>query len=201
MEFWSSNAIGKSNQWLYAANYYGEMITVDTSDPANLVNMGVLAIPGDGYPLNMEIYGDTIYLADYYVGIIAIDISVPQTPAIENTFGGTASAGLDLVGNKLYVTDYDTGDLTVYDVGADAYDPPVLGSINDSFGTWGIDVLVIGGLAYVAKYDYGIVVYDVRNPAAMAQAGELALYGVWKLETDSQYIYVVASDLLYVLSR
>jgi len=82
-----------------------ELVIYDVTDPANIQVLSTLALQG---PLQgIEVSGGIAYVADPYVGLYVIDVSVPQSPAvvgggIEGTY---LVGGIALDNDKLYIVD------------------------------------------------------------------------------------------------
>jgi hypothetical protein len=102
-----------------------------------------------------------------------------------------------LTTNTLYCVDYYSGALTSYNIEANQFDPPQLDSNSEGPGSYGSSVVLKGNYAYVARSDYGIVTFDVSNPAQIQFTGQLALYGIEHLATDGELIYAVGTDESY----
>ncbi|MBC8425151.1 hypothetical protein H8E07_13590 [bacterium] len=82
-----------------------ELVVYDVTDPADIQVLSTLALQG---PLQgIEVSGGIAYVADPYVGLYVIDVSVPQSPAvigggIEGTY---LVSGIALYKDKLYIVD------------------------------------------------------------------------------------------------
>jgi len=199
VDLYGGFSIDKSGDWVYCATYSPSLLPVDVTDPHNIESFGEMELPYDGYSYDVQISGNQIYVAHYYSGIIAVDRTNPSAPTIVNTFGDSQTVGLAVSGATLYSTNYDTGALSLYDIGANPTDPPLLGESTDGPGSWGYELVLLGNYAYVSRTDYGLVVFDVSEPSDPQFVGQLALDGAYALETDGTLIYVIANDTLYIV--
>ncbi len=189
----------KSGDWVYCVASSPSLVPVDVADPYDVIDYPEVELPYFGVPFDIQISGDYIYLAFVYAGIVAIDRTTPSAPVIENTFGSSMVAGLCVSGSTLYATDLDIGTLSLYDIGTDPANPPLLGQSTEGPGYESYDVVALGDYAYVARYDYGLVVFDVSTPSDPEVVGQLPMAGAGRLVTDGALIYVLAENTLYIV--
>ncbi len=196
--FWDGWTIDKVDNWVYCANYYGDFLPVEVTDPYNIVAYPELEL-GYGATYEMDIRNDVIYIAQSNTGNLALDRSTPSAPEIVNTFGSTYPHGLLVEENTLYSLDYSSGELSIYNLAVDPVDPPKLGGSTDGPGSSSYHVVILGDYAYVTRFDYGIVVFDISVPSSPEYIGDLLLDGAFVIATDGTLIYVLAGSWLYVV--
>ena len=113
----------------------------------------------------------------------------------------------------LYIGSYSnmSNGLAVYSI-SDPLNPNYLGSFYEDegdfdFGTYISDMQIVNDtLAYVMKPDFGVVIYDVKNPSNIIKAGYFEMnsyfnWGKYGIFVDEGYIYVSGNyDNLFCLS-
>ncbi len=86
----------------------GELRILNASNPSNIVQITVFDGGGDIYGIYVD--GTTIYLADYFKGLIVVNGSNLSNPTkIAQFFDGGHSNDLEVIGNIAYVTDMVNG--------------------------------------------------------------------------------------------
>jgi hypothetical protein len=163
---------------------YSGLQILDLSNPSLPVLLGTIETPG--YALDVELSGQTAYVADFS-GFRIIDISRPNAPEI---VGSLTALGLPrdlaVVGNLVYVADLDG--LKIIDVSLPTA-PQVLGAVATPGPAYG--VAADGTLAYVADVEAGLHVVDVANPAAPVVVGTVAMPGgAYDVEVIGNFAYV-----------
>ncbi len=134
-----------------------ELLTYDLSDMAAPVQRGETGITGNGRRLLVD--GSTVYVAAEQAGVLVIDITLPEAPAVVGTMAPEDGVvGLTMVGDYVVAADYRAG-MTVYAPDARAS----LGNVD----TPGVAMAVTagGGFVYVADYVGGIRQIDASDPA------------------------------------
>ncbi len=191
-------------EWIYASGYtnytwYDALVSVNVSDPYILSLEPLLYLPGifpsPATRSDLAIYNDYIYLSFGSEGMLVLDCSDPGSPTLINSFGIEDPTGVLVEGDTLYIVGYE-GELVMYDIGSNPTDPPLLGSSSDGPGT-DLDykyghVVLLDHFAYISRWDYGIVVFDVSNPASIEYVGDVALTGIKGLATDGTVIYAAS---------
>ncbi len=192
-------AMGFWDTWAYTAGYSDELTPIDMSDPYNIHQEFPTLLPWDGYPQDIEVTDQYLYVAHYNTGIVALDRSNPANPTIVNTFGSDDVQSLLVVGDILYAVDWSTGALSLYDLGADPEDPPLLDMSSGGPGSYGYSVIVVGDFAYVSRSYYGLVVFDISTPSDIEYIGDLELYGATAMINVGPIIYVLTEDALNIV--
>ncbi len=134
-----------------------------------------LAMPG--YANNVDVAGDTAYVAAGAAGLVVVDIANRAAPRIVASLDTSGQANdVEVRGGLAFVADHGAG-LLVIDV-SDPASPALLGSV-DTPGL-ALDVDADGDpaqddLVYLADGDGGLLVIDVSAPAAPVIAGGLAV--------------------------
>ena len=189
-----ANAVAKSGNYVYVTDDYDYLLyPVDVTDPHNIkVKTGVY-YPGDyGYVWDMKLTPNYIYIADNYTGILSMKLNSPSSPVYSTTFGDMNTTGLAINGNTLFSTDSNAGKLWAYNIGSNPANPPLLSSNGQGSGTEGSGVVIVGNYAYLGRFDWGIVTFDISNPSSIKYMGGVAVQGIEALITDGTLIYAVA---------
>lgn len=126
-----------------------------------------------------------------------IDLRNPSQPVEAGRLDDQGFRGLDVAGDRAYVTvrgENDTGWLKVIDV-SNAQTPVELGSLyfpDDS----PYKVEVVGDHAYVRLYDTHLAIIDVRNPSSMVRVADYHPNGSFdEIQVVGSYAYMlVRSD-------
>ncbi len=125
--------------------------------------VGSVPLPYAGQEVTLD--GPYAYVVTGNLGpgsLEVIDIGDPLDPITIASLEIPASVGSDLHGTHLYVVTLSEG-LRVIDL-ADPAEPVVVGET--PLPTWGSDVVVLDGYAYVAqRFEGGVYVVDVSDPA------------------------------------
>ncbi len=163
-----------------------ELVVFDISDPANLAQVGSMALTG---PAN------AIYVAGGYAyitaeGLQVVDVSDPTWP-VEVGFVGTQgmARGVTFVGGYAYVADFQS--LLVIDVSNPAV-PSILGEYPATHKSNAYNVVTVDNYAYVAGGgDFKVV--DISNPAAPIEVGsvDISVGGAIDVVAADGYVYAL----------
>lgn len=143
-----------------------------------------------GYANNVDVNGDFAYVAAGAAGLVVVDVSNRNAPAIVEARDTTGNAN-DVVidGSLAFVADGASG-LQILDVSDPA--APVFLGVADTPGN-AQDVVVRGTLAYVADGESGLQVIDVSDPAAPRVLGSASTGGYSKgVDVSGEQVAVVA---------
>lgn len=163
-----------SNTALYASGLDGAGVEIfDVSNLTNPVKQGKWL--DNGWAIrNVVVNQSTIYVADWFRGIAAIDVSNPSQPSIVGVYD-TPGRAFDLAfhNNNILVADKDIG-LQVVDVSSPSISMPVrsLGAASN-----GKKVIARNGSAYLVDQDssgQGLIAYDVSDPLNPVVQGTFA---------------------------
>lgn len=149
---------------VYISAGLGGMIIVDATDPANPVRIGGFQTFNQDEASRVKISGNRAFIAGR-PDLTVVDISNPSKPTFVGRYGGGRATGMDVSGEKAYLTTTE---------GFKIVDPVVAG------GTYPIiasDVQVVGSTAYLAGSNSGLVILDVSNSAAPQKLGEFKTIG------------------------
>ena len=141
---------------------------------------------GDAY--DVYISGDYAYLAEYYSGLVVIDISDPTNPGMpiyENTTGN--SQGVYVSGDYAYIADGDSG-LVVINI-SDPTNPGTPIYENTTGNSHG--VYISGDYSYIADGDSGLTVIGISDPTNPGTP-------IYEDTTGSAYDVYISGDYAYV---
>jgi hypothetical protein len=163
--------------YAYLADDQSGLAVVDVSDPANPALAAALPLPGSARYIAGA--GDRVYLtADNPVyqadNFFAVDVSDPEQPTLAGStavFDGFPGEvyGVYAVGSYAYVAGADSvgsrwyGGVEVVDVSNPA-DPHSTSFFASYWVRKTLRVHVVGGQAYLAGYDDGLLIVDVADP-------------------------------------
>ncbi len=145
----------------------GLLETWDISDldaPVNLAVINTLGGPTKG----IAVSGSTIAASFLFTDAVRlVDASDPNNPMLRGTISGNSET-IYLEGNSLFIL--SSGQIRAYDISnLDA--PSLLGSSAGPASPK--DIQIVGNHMYVADSSFGLRVYDVSNPAAISEIGQL----------------------------
>jgi len=210
--------LGGGFAYLFDGDYDLRLRVLDVRDPRapKLVGakdqLGGLLASGFSGPSGFEVVGSRAYLlgssnrrlddghwADMQSILQILDVSDPAQPR-ELSFlePFTDNDGMDVAGNRAYVTGLNNGSrLTVVDV-TDPGVPVELGSVSlpDSAGA----PQVVGDYAYYQLSDTDLVAVDIRNPSQMVEVGRYhPTNGLRGFQVSGRYAYALADSSLQVV--
>jgi len=130
---------------------------------------------------------DYAYVANYYSGLVIVDISSKTAPTFAGSYNTVGKArGVAVSGDYAYVADYHNG-LVIVDISSKTA-PTFAGSYNT--GGYANDVAVSGDYAYVAD-DIGLVIVDISSKTAPKLAGSYNTAGTaYDVAVSGDYAYV-----------
>jgi len=166
---WWSEGVGSQRyvgpSWLKAGHY-------DTDDEA----------------WDAEVVGDYAYVADWFGGLIIIDISDKTHPQKVGDYDTDGYAiDVAVAGNYAYVADYDDG-LIIVDI-TNKTNPQKVGGYDTDGNARG--VAVVGDYAYVVDDGNGLVIVDISNKTDPQKTGHYDTSG-------TAVDVVIAGDYAYV---
>lgn len=141
--------------------------------------------------------GDLAFVADGFNGLVVYGVT--NRPSLQTVELGAyntdiqVSRNLDVVGNRVYLTDANNG---VRILDANGGNPTLLGTI-DTLTHVTRDVTVVGNLAYLAvEHNNGLRIVDVSDPQSPVQIGQATLDSNfnWAVAVEGQRAYL-ASDI------
>jgi len=134
------------------------------------VALSALTIPG--YANNVDVVGDTAFVAAGDAGLQVVDVTDRANPSIIGSLD-TAGVAIDIkaVGNQVYIADGENG-LVIVDVSTVA--SPVLMATLDTAGV-AQDLQVEGVYAYVADGNGGISIININDPTNPILISELQI--------------------------
>jgi len=141
-----------------------DLVVLDVSKPSRPVLLGRIDLGMTGR--DIEIADDTAFLACHEDGIVAVDLSDPNSPDPIGWFsvdqiGVGYAAGIEVTGDVAYVA-FRLGGLRVLDIS----DPARMNEIGQpqNFTINALDVDVDGSLAFVSDWHHGLWVFDLETP-------------------------------------
>lgn len=185
--------IGGPTQAIAVAGNYayvgvGSRLTVlDVSIPSSPRESGS-SEPFGAAVRNVEVFGNTAYVAAGGVGLYILDISNPTQPTIIGNYKSTGySEGVTVEGKYAYVAD-GPGGLRIVDI-SDRTHPVEVSSaykLNYAF-----DVIIDGNYTYVAAAGAGLLVADVSDPTRPKEIGSVGLPGyAFGISSTGNTVYV-----------
>lgn len=148
--------------------YYGEgtsLVIADFANSAAPVERGRIALPE--IVRGLAVSGNTVFVANSYAGLYAVDVSSPTTPSIVGFFDtDSAAQGVAVDGSIAYVADAASG-LVILNVGNPAAIVR-LGGIDTAGSASQVAVGTIGvdKYAFVAESDSALRVIKVTVPSS-----------------------------------
>jgi len=193
-----SGELTMSGDWAYTVDWYGNVMPIDISDPYDIQAHTPQASQTE-YPYDMAMTDVYLYIADYSYGVRALNRTSPSVPIYTNTFGNGYDIGLLIHDDLLYAANWYFGSLNIFDIDTNPADPPLLGTSSDGPGDGSLNVVIRGDYAYMARSDYGIIVFDISDSSNPTYVGDLALYGADCIVTNGELIYVAGDGSLWVV--
>ncbi len=196
---YSGYAVDKVDNWVYCAEYYGDTLPVDVLDPYFIHGYEKLNIPGIAFAYDMDIRGNEIYIAFYGAGIVVLDRTDHNEPEYVNTFGSTALLGLTIEEPYLFAVDQAIGTIGVYNIVNNPTNPIMEGESDVGPSDDPYDLVLVDDYAYVACYNYGLVVFDISDPENPFWVSALQTGDGRAIATDGTFIYLMGSSELVVI--
>lgn len=154
----SVNAVAVSGALAYAVAGHS-LLVIDISNPTQPSKLATLALQG-GDIYNLQIAAERAYLTSIDGVLRIVDIHDPQRPMLLSTYD-LGLAQLQVVGDLAYAI-VQGGRLGVFDVG-NPLDVRQVSSYVPAAAFFATDLQVAGGLAFVASYDSGFQIIDLRD--------------------------------------
>lgn len=152
----------------YTADRFG-MTIYDISDPQQPLRLGSVFLPGSG--ISVSVQGLIAYVGADNSGLAVIDISDDSHPNLLSSIGIMSLASV-VDQSILYVI--GGWELHIFDLSAPA-SPTEIGQLY--FGSYGRDIAVDSGRAYVARSQHGMEMIDVSDPSSPVSLATLTLPG------------------------
>ena len=95
--------------YLYVADYFGGLVVIDASDPANMTQVAQVIPRGADRCVKVIVDGTHAAMLDQYDGIFVFDISNPTSPAILEQIELPEPQDMIFSGGRLLVTDEARG--------------------------------------------------------------------------------------------
>lgn len=116
-----------------------------------------------GLPNEVDIQGDYAYIAANYGGVVIMDISNPSTPTFIGQYEGEGLADALCVQGDYVYTGFRGEGFAILDV-SDPENIAKVGVYKEDYYYYCYSVDVLGNLAFVANYNYGLDIFDVSDP-------------------------------------
>ncbi|MBX3322328.1 MAG: hypothetical protein KF757_05005 [Phycisphaeraceae bacterium] len=174
-----------SGDWLFALRSGNQLLTVRTSNPADLKMVGTLTL---SHSASMIASAGDLVVAGGTNGVSVVDVSNRSVPRLVATLPGGSSMTLSEDGSYLYVQ--RTGGITKYDLAS-----PIALSVASSSPT--VDttfgVTSSGDLAYVSDLTGGVRVFDVSNETSPIEIGAFdAIDRAYETRVEGDLAFVAA---------
>ncbi|MDA0334781.1 MAG: beta-propeller fold lactonase family protein [bacterium] len=191
-------ALSPDGATLYVSNSGASVLTaidVETRKVLGFVSVGALA---EG-PYGIATSGDRVYVTDLNadeVLVVAGGTVVSRIPVN----GGPRSLATSADGTSLYVTSFNSGDLTIIDTARDVVEAVISMPVSGSFA---IAIGPDGDRAYVTAHDDGVViVVDLtsRQVSATIQVGADPRGLSFSPAGDRLYVTTSASNEIYIFA-
>jgi len=148
--------------------YYGNgayIDVVDVSNPGSPQKIGEMITPG--FVTGLDLAGNYLYVADDKGGLLIVNVANPSQIYIMGTLALTTRANVVKVsGNRAYIG-ADRA-FVVADI-SNPTNPTIIASVTDNDLT-ADDILLHNQYVLVACSGYGVIMYDVSNPAQPVRA-------------------------------
>lgn len=173
------------------------LYVIDVSDPFNPVELGSYVSPFSS-SYDIKVVGNVAYLLSGALEVL--DISDPANIAQLGSYSHPSlfMSSLDVEGTNVYLGLSDSfsfaGGLAV----VDAVDPGNLSLLGQVSSSQVNDVVVRGGVAYLATTVDGLAIYDVSDPANLSALGFSDSVEAFSVAVEGSLAYVGAFDGLYV---
>ena len=177
--------------YVYVADVAGGLRIIDVSVPDTPTEPGFWVAGDLAYGLTKR--DNLIYLADRNDGLRIIDVTDPEVPEEVGFYDTPSKAyGVGLWGDRAFVADNSA--LRAIKIANPAL-PTYTSAVNPA--GYEIQVWVDRAYAFLANGSSGFYIYDVANPAAMAQVGNYDTPGsVKRCYFVAPYLYVADNDNL-----
>ena len=191
----SGRGIDLSGDFAFVADSLAGLQIIDVSHPAVPLWVGEYDTPGAAEAVCVE--SGLAFVADGNSGLHVIDVTSPSSPevvaSLSPPFHGLGYfIDLDIVGDRLYVIDYEFHDLHVCDI-SDPINPEWMGTSNIEFRP--VDLSVADTIAYVATDGRAFDIVDVSDdwaPYRLFQFG--TLNKAWAVDVVDDLAYLATED-------
>ncbi|MDH5230864.1 MAG: hypothetical protein OEY38_12430 [Gammaproteobacteria bacterium] len=144
---------------IYVADDDKGLQVLDISDPYHPQFVFNLALPGLAY--TMQRRDNILFLASHYGGFHILDISQPRKPSLISSIDTLGKPwALALKENYLYVADDNAG-ILIFDI-SNLLEPKLISQFNPQ-GLQAEDIVIRGDTAFVAYFDGGLMLLDIRE--------------------------------------
>lgn len=135
----------------------------------------IAQIDTGGLAYDIEVIGNTAYIADNQGGLVLIDVSDPHSPQKISSLNDAVGSAQDLyiVDSLVYVADYNDG-LEIIDI-SNPSNPIEVANFND--GGQALGVAVNGDYAFVADGQDGLEILDISNPSNPIEVAQYNIPG------------------------
>jgi len=155
--------------YVYLVGTQGLLI-IDISNPEDLHIIGSYNKPQEKLHLEVQVEGDVAFIADYFQGLLIINISDVQNPERISKFWDFCYY------RDLYVRDPYVYLIDEYDFGIDIVNvsdllhPSKVGSFRDT-GSFSEDIFVNGDICYVADSSEELEIVNISDPVHPVRVG------------------------------
>lgn len=153
---------------LYAIERYSGLQIFEARIPVGVRPLATVPTPGE-VSFDVSVEHNVAYVADARGGLAVVDVTDPAAPNVIASvpIQGLASGVLVSSARVYLVGDFGLKIFDVTDPGA----PALLGTAGGL--SYGVEIALKDGFAYVADHQLGLCVFDVRDPAHPVRVGRL----------------------------
>jgi hypothetical protein len=173
----------------YVSSDAAGLRVIDISDAHNPVLMGSYDTPGS--TSGVSVSGGYAFLGQSTDGLVITDVSNPSAVQVAGQLGGGAAGESLLIGDHLYVTDWDSPALRVLDV-SDVANPVEVGAVPDFTA---VDLATDGVHLYATRFWvdtqlYYLHVFDLTDPASPLELSTIPVsHHVLELEYANGHLF------------
>lgn len=196
--------------YAYLADYYGDLLIIDISNPAQPQQIGQIR-PGTSFGVNDVLAEENYVYCTTPIGpygLYIIDVSQPNNPQV---IGRSGSPGrgeawqIAKYGNYVYAVGYIG--LRIFDISfpeaPEELNTVDLGLIHDYYGQF-FKIAISKNFLYLSNG--GLVIFNITNPGTPQKLGTFDTYGyVYGVAVQDSFVYLTNytepdKESLYVLS-
>jgi hypothetical protein len=191
------NVVGRTALWRGRYAYIGDedgLHVWDLLDPTSPVAGAVVPAPADRHvrsALHAAADGPEALMLTDTGRALLFDLTAPSLPELEHAVDlpvGTDTAAVVDTGDLLFLADFYSG-LRISDAGFGSvgrFDPGIFQGGYE-------DVDVDSGVAYLASWGYGLLLYDLTDPAQPAPLGDVPFGYASAVDAEGDWAYLVKS--------
>lgn len=156
--------------YAYVADGEDGLRVINVADPSAPTEVGAYDTPGNAQ--GVAAAGNYVYIADGNAGLHVIDVTDPANPTPVGLYDSPGDANdVTLSGSYAYLADGSSG-VQIVNISTPSAPNPVGTYSITALNSYAYDLVVAGGIAYVAAGDYaGVCIGDISTPASPTHLG------------------------------